>query len=194
MALSDGSTLAYDVLLVATGSVLQPEETEGLAGAGWLDTVFTFYDMEGASALATKTRVLRRRPLVINVVDMPIKCPVAPLEFAFLADWYFTERASATTSRSPMSRRSTALHQADRIGDALVAARREEHRARHRVQHRRGRRRRPEAHRLRRDRDPLRPGRGRSPCTAAPPTSRTHPASATSSGSSRPTTQRCSPP
>ena len=23
---------------------------------------------------------------------MPIKCPVAPLEFCFLADWYFTER------------------------------------------------------------------------------------------------------
>ena len=30
--------------------------------------------------------------LVVNVVDMPIKCPVAPLEFCFLADWYFTER------------------------------------------------------------------------------------------------------
>jgi sulfide:quinone oxidoreductase len=29
---------------------------------------------------------------VVNVVDLPIKCPVAPLEFCFLADWYFTER------------------------------------------------------------------------------------------------------
>jgi sulfide:quinone oxidoreductase len=28
----------------------------------------------------------------VNPVDMPIKCPVAPLEFAFLADWYLTER------------------------------------------------------------------------------------------------------
>jgi sulfide:quinone oxidoreductase len=28
----------------------------------------------------------------VNVVDMPIKCPVAPLEFCFLADWYFRER------------------------------------------------------------------------------------------------------
>ena len=26
------------------------------------------------------------------MVDLPIKCPVAPLEFCFLADWYFTER------------------------------------------------------------------------------------------------------
>ena len=29
---------------------------------------------------------------VVNLVDMPIKCPVAPLEFAFLADWYLRER------------------------------------------------------------------------------------------------------
>ena len=28
----------------------------------------------------------------INVIEMPIKCPVAPLEFTFLADWYFHER------------------------------------------------------------------------------------------------------
>jgi sulfide:quinone oxidoreductase len=27
----------------------------------------------------------------VNLVDMPIKCPVAPLEFAFLADSYFRE-------------------------------------------------------------------------------------------------------
>ena len=29
---------------------------------------------------------------MVNVVDMPIKCPVAPLEFCFLADWYLRER------------------------------------------------------------------------------------------------------
>src|SRR5215471_795802 len=34
--LSDGSVLPFDVLVVATGSALQPEETEGLTGAGWL--------------------------------------------------------------------------------------------------------------------------------------------------------------
>jgi sulfide:quinone oxidoreductase len=92
VSLDNGSTLAYDVLLVATGAVLQPEETEGLAGPGWLEHVFTFYDMEGATALAAKLESFDSGRLVINVVDMPIKCPVAPLEFAFLADWYFTEK------------------------------------------------------------------------------------------------------
>ncbi len=54
--------------------------------------VFTFYDMAGATALAERLETFTSGHLVINVFDMPIKCPVAPLEFAFLADWYFTER------------------------------------------------------------------------------------------------------
>lgn len=91
VSLTNGNTLGYDVLLVATGSVLQPEETEGLLGPAWMKSVFTFYDMEGASALAEQLDDFTG-DLVINVVDMPIKCPVAPLEFAFLADWFFTER------------------------------------------------------------------------------------------------------
>ncbi|MGI9601357.1 MAG: type III sulfide quinone reductase, selenoprotein subtype [Acidimicrobiales bacterium] len=90
--LADGTTLPYDVLLVATGAVLQPEETEGLAGPGWMRDVFTFYDLAGATALASRLDSFDHGHLVINVVDMPIKCPVAPLEFAFLADWFFTER------------------------------------------------------------------------------------------------------
>lgn len=92
VALANGTTLTYDVLLVATGSVLQPEETEGLLGSAWMDSVFTFYDLPGATALAEKLDGFTSGDLVINVIDMPIKCPVAPLEFAFLADWFLTER------------------------------------------------------------------------------------------------------
>ncbi len=92
VSLASGTTLDYDVLLVATGTVLQPDETEGLTGPGWRESVFTFYDMEGATALASKLESFDSGRLVVNVFDMPIKCPVAPLEFAFLADWYFTER------------------------------------------------------------------------------------------------------
>ena len=90
--LGDGAALDYDLLLVATGSVLQPEETDGLLGDAWMDSVFTFYDMEGATALHEKLERFTEGRLVVNVVDMPIKCPVAPLEFVFLADWYFTEK------------------------------------------------------------------------------------------------------
>jgi sulfide:quinone oxidoreductase len=90
--LANGSTLPYDVLVVATGAVLVPEETEGLTGPGWMDKVLTFYSPEGATALQSALEAFDGGRLVVNVIDMPIKCPVAPLEFCFLADWYFHER------------------------------------------------------------------------------------------------------
>ncbi len=90
--LENGTSLGYDVLVVATGAVLAPEETEGLTGSGWMEKVFTFYSLEGAAALTTALAAFDGGRLVVNVVDMPIKCPVAPLEFCFLADWYFRER------------------------------------------------------------------------------------------------------
>jgi sulfide:quinone oxidoreductase len=90
--LANGEILDYDVLVVATGARLVPEETEGLLGPGWMEKVFTFYDLEGAAALGARLAQFDGGRLVVNVVDMPIKCPVAPLEFCFLADWYFRER------------------------------------------------------------------------------------------------------
>lgn len=89
--LEDGSTLPYDVLVIATGATIVPEETEGLTGPGWMEKVFTFYDLAGAEALEEALALFEGGRLVVNVVDMPIKCPVAPLEFCFLADWYFHE-------------------------------------------------------------------------------------------------------
>ena len=31
--------------------------------------------------------------MVLNITEMPIKCPVASLEFLFLADWFFHDRS-----------------------------------------------------------------------------------------------------
>jgi sulfide:quinone oxidoreductase len=90
--LADGTVLPYDVLIVATGTGLAPEETEGLTGPGWMENVFTFYTPEGAEGLAEALRGFEGGRLVVNIVDMPIKCPVAPIEFAFLADWHLRER------------------------------------------------------------------------------------------------------
>ena len=90
--LADGDSLAYDVLVVATGARLMPEETDGLTGPGWNEKVFTFYDLHGAVALRQALSAFGGGRLVVALMDMPIKCPVAPLEFCFLADWYFRER------------------------------------------------------------------------------------------------------
>jgi len=90
--LDDGTVLPYDVLVVASGVRLQPEETEGLMGPGWNEHVFTFYSPEGAEELRRALERFDGGRLLVNLVDMPIKCPVAPLEFVFLADWYLRER------------------------------------------------------------------------------------------------------
>jgi sulfide:quinone oxidoreductase len=90
--LRDGSTLPYDALVIASGASLLYEETEGLRGPGWGEKVFSFYSVEDAVALRDALRSFERGRLVVNLVDMPIKCPVAPLEFCFLADWFLRER------------------------------------------------------------------------------------------------------
>lgn len=90
--LTGGEKLPYEVLIVATGSRIVPESTQGLTGHGWGDTAFDFYTLEGATALRDKLAAFKGGRLVLNVVEMPIKCPVAPLEFLFLAEAFFTER------------------------------------------------------------------------------------------------------
>ena len=105
--LDDRTTLLYDVLVVASGAQLQPEETEGLAGPGWNERVFTFYTPGRAVALHAALERFDGGRLVVNLVDMPIKCPVAPLEFAFLADWYLRERGIRDRVELVYSTRST---------------------------------------------------------------------------------------
>jgi sulfide:quinone oxidoreductase len=90
--LESGEALDYDVLVVATGSRVVPEETDGLTGPGWRERMFDFYTPEGAAALARKLDAWPGGRLVIDIVEMPIKYPVAPLEFAFLADAFFTKK------------------------------------------------------------------------------------------------------
>ena len=95
-----------------------------MTGAGWNERVFTFYSPEGAEALRAALERFDGGRLVVNLVDMPIKCPVAPLEFAFLADWYLRERGvrgqHGARLRDPARRR---LHQADRLARARRPAR-----------------------------------------------------------------------
>ena len=54
--------------------------------------VFTFYTLDGAVALRRALAEFDGGRLAVAVMDMPVKCPVAPLEFCFLADSYFRER------------------------------------------------------------------------------------------------------
>ncbi|MCK5050493.1 MAG: NAD(P)/FAD-dependent oxidoreductase [Candidatus Cloacimonetes bacterium] len=90
--LKDGTNLSYDILIIATGSKIVPTETDGLAGEGWQKDVFDFYTIEGATALRDKLKNWQGGKFVIHLTEMPIKCPVAPLEFSFLADAFFHKK------------------------------------------------------------------------------------------------------
>lgn len=90
--LKDGRMIGYDYLIIATGSRIAPQEIEGMIDGGWRQNIFDFYTPDGAIALSKFLKYWDGGKMVVNIAEMPIKCPVAPLEFAFLADWYFTEQ------------------------------------------------------------------------------------------------------
>jgi sulfide:quinone oxidoreductase len=91
VALTNGKSINYDYLVVATGCNICPDETPGLR-EGWHKNIFDFYTPTGAAKLHQFLETWQGGRLVLNVAEMPIKCPVAPLEFIMLADWYFQKR------------------------------------------------------------------------------------------------------
>lgn len=90
--LADGRSVTYDYLVIATGTEPRPDQTSGMIGSEWRRSVFDFYTLDGAKALRDALAGWSGGRLVVHVTEMPIKCPVAPLEFAFLADAFFEER------------------------------------------------------------------------------------------------------
>src|SRR5947209_2894727 len=90
--LDGGKALDYDYLVIATGTSTRPDQTPGMLGPEWKRSIFDFYTLSGAQALSRRLATWTGGRLVVHIVEMPIKCPVAPLEFAFLADAFFADR------------------------------------------------------------------------------------------------------
>ncbi|GAA1750905.1 type III sulfide quinone reductase, selenoprotein subtype [Nostocoides vanveenii] len=93
VSLADGRELAYDWLVIASGTSPRPEQTPGLADEKiWRTRAFDFYTLAGSTALRQALADFDGGRLLVHISEMPIKCPVAPLEFALLADDYFRGR------------------------------------------------------------------------------------------------------
>ena len=90
--LTDGRHLDYDYLVVASGTTPRPDQTPGMLDAEWRRSIFDFYTLDGAEALAEALRSFDHGRLVVHITEMPIKCPVAPLEFTFLAEAWLREK------------------------------------------------------------------------------------------------------
>ena len=92
VVLADGTVVEYDQLIIATGTSPRPDQTPGTLGPQWRKTVHEFYTLEGAKALEQALTGFTGGRLVVHLTELPIKCPVAPLEFAFLVDHELRER------------------------------------------------------------------------------------------------------
>ena len=90
--LKNGKEINYDLLIVATGTDIAPSEIKGMLGDQWQKDIFDFYTYEGAKNLRKKLMNWKGGKLVVHICELPIKCPVAPLEFAFLADAFFEQK------------------------------------------------------------------------------------------------------
>lgn len=90
--LADGRDLPYDYLVIASGTTPRPDQTPGMLGAEWRRSIFDFYTLDGAEALANALDTFDHGKLVVHIAETPIKCPVAPLEFTFLVEaWLRSE-------------------------------------------------------------------------------------------------------
>lgn len=88
-----GRLLAYDWLIIASGTRPDPSLVEGMAdGALWRDKVHEFYTFEGSVALKKSLADFTGGRILVHISEMPIKCPVAPLEFAFLVEDHFRKK------------------------------------------------------------------------------------------------------
>jgi sulfide:quinone oxidoreductase len=87
--LTDGAIISYDQLVISTGTHPRPDMTPGLSGTQTGQSVHEFYTLGGALALQRALKDWPGGKLVVHITELPIKCPVAPLEFAFLADDHF---------------------------------------------------------------------------------------------------------
>jgi sulfide:quinone oxidoreductase len=121
--LTDGEALNYDILIIATGTRINPEETPGLKGDLWHKSIFDFYTPKGALALQKFFKTWAGGNLVVNIAEMPIKCPVAPLEFSFFADAFFIERGMRSkvniTYVTPLSGAFTKPRASKMLGNLL---------------------------------------------------------------------------
>jgi sulfide:quinone oxidoreductase len=104
--LADGTKVAYEHLVLATGSRIVPEEIEHFDAEA-----HHFYSAEAALKLRHALDAFAGGRIVIGIAGMPYKCPPAPLEVAFLIE---------TELRKRHLRDKTEMHFCSPIGRAFT--------------------------------------------------------------------------
>jgi len=95
---TDRQTLEYDWLVLGLGCRTLVDAIDGLP-ENWGRRAHGFYTPDSAMHLAAALAEFKGGDLLIDVAETPIKCPVAPLEFACLADEHLTRRGLRNKTR-----------------------------------------------------------------------------------------------
>ncbi len=104
--LKDGERLAYDQLVLASGSRIVPEAIEHFEAEA-----HHFYTAEAALELRRALDAFTGGRIVVGIAGMPYKCPPAPLEVTFLIESELRERGL---------REKTEIHFCSPIGRAFT--------------------------------------------------------------------------
>jgi sulfide:quinone oxidoreductase len=95
---TDKGSHRYDWLVLALGCRTVLDEIDGLPER-WGTRAHGFYTPESALRLADALDRFQGGDLLVDIAEMPIKCPVAPLEFVCLVDEYLTQRGIRSRTR-----------------------------------------------------------------------------------------------
>jgi len=95
---TDQGSHGYDWLVLALGCRTVVDAIEGLPER-WGTRAHGFYTPESALKLASALEAFQGGDLLVDIAEMPIKCPVAPLEFVCLVDEYLTQRGIRSRTR-----------------------------------------------------------------------------------------------
>ncbi len=103
--LAHSGSIAYDYLVLATGSRLNREAVPGYGDS------HDFYSLEGALRLREELRRFKGGKILLGVAGIPYKCPPAPVEFVLMLEEYLRKRGirekSSVTLLSPLNRAFT---------------------------------------------------------------------------------------
>ncbi|MHC5039183.1 MAG: type III sulfide quinone reductase, selenoprotein subtype [Planctomycetota bacterium] len=113
-----GESFPYDFLVIASGCRIAPDEVDGLDTV-WNKTAFDFYSLEGAAELGKALPGFEGGRLVINIAEVPFKCPIAPLEFAYMADDYLKQKGIRKKTEIVVSTPLPKILHMDTAADAL---------------------------------------------------------------------------